>query len=165
MSSRDARLANEAWEALFRAQATLSLEFERNGNWGELLPREYGVLYALSCTPAGLRMNELCDDVLLTQAGISRLVGRLERRGLVERQQDPDDARAYRIRMTAEGIEAQRRVGGSHARQVAAAMTRTLDRDQLRMLRDLTLALVASPAGGAAVQTPEAARTAQGARP
>ena len=45
--ARDVRLANEAWEALFRAQATLSLEFEREGDWGDLLPREYGVLYAL----------------------------------------------------------------------------------------------------------------------
>jgi DNA-binding MarR family transcriptional regulator len=163
VTTRDTRLANEAWEALFRAQATLSLEFERNGNWGQLLPREYGVLYALSCTTDGLRMNELCDDVLLTQAGISRLVARLEKRGLVERHQDPDDARAYRIRMTVAGIDAQRRIGRSHARQVAAAMTRALDREQLRTLRDLTRALVA-PVAEAGAQTHDAAHTAPGER-
>ncbi len=32
------------------------------------------MLYALSTAPDGLRMCDLCDDVLLTQAGISRLV-------------------------------------------------------------------------------------------
>ena len=144
MSSRDVRLANEAWEALFRAQATLSLAFERDGDWGDLLPREYGVLYALSAAPDGLRMSDMCDDVLLTQAGISRLVARLEKRGLVERTSDPDDARAFRIRMTAAGSDVQRRVGRAHARQVADAMTRALDADQLRMLRDLTTALVAA---------------------
>lgn len=144
MSSRDVRLANEAWEALFRAQATLSLAFERDGDWGDLLPREYGVLYALSAAPDGLRMSDMCDDVLLTQAGISRLVARLEKRGLVERTSDPDDARAFRIRMTAVGTDVQRRVGRAHARQVADAMTRALDADQLRMLRDLTTALVAA---------------------
>ncbi len=144
MSDREVRLANQAWEALFRAQATLSLAFEREGDWGDLLPREYGVLYALASARDGLRMTELCDDVLLTQAGISRLVARLEKRGLVERSSDPDDARAYRIRMTAAGIDVQRRVGRAHARQVAAAMTAALDREQLRTLRELSLALVAA---------------------
>jgi DNA-binding MarR family transcriptional regulator len=144
MSDRDVRLANEAWEALFRAQATLSLAFEHEGDWGDLLPREYGVLYALASAPHGLRMTEMCDDVLLTQAGISRLVARLEKRGLVERSSDPDDARAYRIRMTAAGIDVQRRVGRVHARQVARAMTRALDREQLRTLRELSVALAAA---------------------
>jgi DNA-binding MarR family transcriptional regulator len=147
MTSPDVRLANEAWEALFRAQATLSLGFERDGDWGDLLPREYGVLYALSSAAEGLRMSELCDDVLLTQAGISRLVARLEGRGLVERHDDPDDARAYRIQMTAAGVDVQRRLGRSHARQVATAMTRALDREQLQTLRDLSRALVAGAAG------------------
>jgi DNA-binding MarR family transcriptional regulator len=143
LNVRDVRLANEAWEALFRAQATLSLAFERDGDWGDLLPREYGVLYALSNAPAGLRMSEMCDDVLLTQAGISRLVARLEKRGLVERAGDPDDARAYRIRMTDAGVEVQRSIGRTHARQVAVAMTRALDREQLQTLRELSTRLVA----------------------
>jgi DNA-binding MarR family transcriptional regulator len=77
----NARLANVAWEAMFRAQATLAREFEREGDWGDLLPREYGVLYALSTAPAGLRISDLGQDALLTQPGISRLVGRLEKRG------------------------------------------------------------------------------------
>jgi DNA-binding MarR family transcriptional regulator len=148
MTSADVRLANEAWEALFRAQATLSLGFERDGNWGDLLPREYGVLYALSSAAQGMRMSELCDDVLLTQAGISRLVARLEKRGLVARHDDPDDARAYRIHMTPAGVDVQRRIGRSHARQVATAMTRALDREQLQTLRDLSRALVAELAAG-----------------
>jgi DNA-binding MarR family transcriptional regulator len=157
MAQRDVRLANQAWEALFRAQATLSLLFEREGNWGDLLPREYGVLYALASAPEGLRMTEMCDDVLLTQAGISRLVARLEKRGLVERSTDPDDARAYRIRMTPGGIDVQRRVGRAHARQVAVAMTPALDREQLRTLRELSLALVAA--------TPRAPETLDRNRP
>ena len=137
------KLANQAWEAMFRAQSTLALEFEREGDWGDLLPREYGVLYALSGAPNGLRMTELCDDVLLTQAGISRLVSRLEKRDLVERSGDPADARAYRIRLTPEGVEVQRRLGRTHGRQVADAMTRALDDDQLRTLRELSQALTA----------------------
>ena len=143
MSNPSIRLANEAWEALFRAQATLSIEFEREGDWGDLLPREYGVLYALSAAGDGLRLSDLCDDVLLTQAGISRLVSRLEKRGLVERRDDPDDARAQRIRLTARGLEEQRRVGRAHARHVATAMTRALGPAQLETVIELSRALLA----------------------
>ncbi|HET6985324.1 MAG TPA: MarR family transcriptional regulator [Kribbella sp.] len=141
------RLANEAWEAMFRAQATLAREFEFEGEWGDLLPREYGVLYALSQARDGLRIIDLCEDVLLTQAGVSRLVSRLERRGLVERSGDPADGRAFRIRLTADGIDVQRRAGRAHARHVAAAMTRALSPEQLETLRDLSQALTKGAEG------------------
>jgi DNA-binding MarR family transcriptional regulator len=95
------------------------------------------VLYALSSKPDGLRITELGEDALLSQPGMSRLVARLETRGLVERVDDPRDARACRIRLTATGTEMQRRVGRAHARQVARAMSRTLDDGELRQLLDL----------------------------
>ena len=103
--------------------------------WGDLVPPEYGVLYALSTAPDGLRISELGEDVLLTQPGMSRLIARLEARGLVERADDPDDARACRIRLTDAGVRTQREVGAAHARHVAAAMTSRLTRAQLEQLR------------------------------
>jgi DNA-binding MarR family transcriptional regulator len=143
MSSKT-RIANEAWEALFRAQATIARELSAGDVWGDLLPREYGVLYALSAAPTGLRPTELGEDVLLTQPGMSRLIARLEARDLVERSDDPHDARACRIRLTEAGTDAQRRVGAAHGRHVAQAMTRALSREQLVQLRDLSHALTAS---------------------
>jgi DNA-binding MarR family transcriptional regulator len=138
------QLANESWEALFRAQATLAREFEVEGHWGGLPPREYGVLYALAGVKDGVRITELTEDALLTQAGVSRLVARLEKRGLVERRDDPDDGRASRIVLTAEGRAVQRRVGSRHARHVTAAMTRALSASQQESLRDLCRELVAA---------------------
>jgi DNA-binding MarR family transcriptional regulator len=137
------KLANEAWEALFRAQRTIYGEFERSEEvWGSLAPTEYGVLYALSTAPGPLRITELCEDVLLSQPGMSRLIARLEGKGLLERVEDPSDARASRVRMTAEGVATQRQVGAAHAREVGRLMTRGLDRDELTQLRDLSLKLV-----------------------
>ena len=136
MTSR-ARIANEAWEALFRAQATVHSQLLAADVWDRLSPSEYGVLYALSSAPEGLRITELGEDVLLTQPGMSRLVARLEARGLVQRVPDPDDARASRIRLTAAGVATQRRIGLTHARHVAEAMTRNLDRPELEQLLDL----------------------------
>ncbi|HEX4307451.1 MAG TPA: MarR family transcriptional regulator [Solirubrobacterales bacterium] len=142
MASRT-KLANEAWEALFRAQRTIYGEFERSEEvWGSLAPTEYGVLYALSTAPGPLRITELCDDVLLSQPGMSRLIARLEGKGLLERVDDPSDARASRVRMTAAGVRTQRQVGAAHAREVGRLMTRGLDRDELTELRDLSLKLV-----------------------
>jgi DNA-binding MarR family transcriptional regulator len=136
MSSKT-RIANAAWEALFRAQATIVRELTAGDVWGDLPPRDYGVLYALSTAPDGLRISELGEDVLLTQPGMSRMIARLEARGLVERADDPHDGRACRIRLTPDGVQAQRRVGAAHGRHVAAAMTRTLSREQLMLLCDL----------------------------
>ena len=114
------RLANEAWEALFRAQSTIAQELTARDAWEDLVPREYGVLYALSTAdPQGMRITELGEDVLLTQPGMSRLVARLEARGLVQRVDDLDDARACLIRLTPAGVATQRRIGRVHARHVA----------------------------------------------
>jgi DNA-binding MarR family transcriptional regulator len=141
MASRT-KLANEAWEALFRAQMTIAGEFEAGEEWGSLAPREYGVLYALSTAPGPLRITELCEDVLLSQPGMSRLIARLEGKELIERVEDPSDARASRVRMTAEGGRTQRQVGAAHARHVGKLMIRELDRDELTELRDLCQKLI-----------------------
>ena len=135
--SSTTKVANEAWEALFRAQSTIVQELSARDAWEDLVPREYGVLYALASAPEGLRITELGEDVLLTQPGMSRLVARLEARGLVQRVPDPEDARAFRIRLTATGADTQRRIGRAHARHVAEAMTRALDREELEQLLDL----------------------------
>lgn len=148
----DARLANEAWEALFRAQSTIERELHAASVWGELLPTEYGVLYELSKTSEGLRLKDLQDDVLLSQAGVSRLVARLESAGLVARQDDPADRRARVLTLTPRGREVQRTIGRQHARRVTAQMTGRLDRAQLTQLRDLCqLMLSSAPADDAPV--------------
>jgi DNA-binding MarR family transcriptional regulator len=138
------RLANEAWETLFRAQATIARDLAAGDVWGELAPHDYGVLYALSRAPDGLRITELGEDVLLTQPGMSRLIARLEATGLVERIDDPDDGRACRIRLTEAGVAVQRQVGARHGRHVAELMTRGLSREQLLQLRELCRALTDS---------------------
>ena len=140
MASRT-RIANEAWEALFRAQATVHRELVAADVWDRLSPSEYGVLYALAGAPDGLRITELGGDALLTQGGISRLITRLEAAGLVERLDDPDDGRACRIRLTEAGARAQRDVGLRHGRHVAQTMARGLSNDQLEQLRDLCRSL------------------------
>lgn len=131
------KLANETWEALFRAQASIARELSAGDVWGGLAESEYGVLYALSKAPTGLRMSELGSDVLLSQAGLSRLIARLEAQGLIERQADSEDGRASVLRLSAAGRRRQRRVGAAHGRHVTERLSKALDDEQLADLRDL----------------------------
>ena len=48
MTTKDVRLANEAWEALYRSMMTIARELKAGDVWEDLLESEYGVLYALS---------------------------------------------------------------------------------------------------------------------
>jgi DNA-binding MarR family transcriptional regulator len=143
----DAQLANAAWEALFRAQATVAQELTASDAWGDMVPSEYGVLYALSTARTGLRLSELSKDVLLSQPGLSRLVARLEAKGWIERRPDPEDARASLLTLSKDGLHVQRRVGARHGRQVAEAMFARLDEDELRTLQALCERMLA-PADG-----------------
>jgi DNA-binding MarR family transcriptional regulator len=134
------RLANEAWEALFTAQSRLLRRFQDEDAFGEVSMSEYDVLYTLSKADGPVRMGELGCSVLLSQAGLSRLVDRLVRRGLVERCPDPADRRSVLVQLSAAGRAAQKQVGRRHARHVADAMS-VLDPDELRQLRSLATKL------------------------
>lgn len=133
----EAKLANESWEALFRAQVVLFRTFAAANLWEEVTQNEYDVLYEISKASSGLSMVEINRNILMTQGGVSRLVQRLEQRGLLERCADPSDARAALISLTPEGARLQRSVGYALAQAVTSAMTRALSPEQMRRLRDL----------------------------
>ena len=45
-------------------------------------------------------MTDLAGATMLSSGGMTRLVGRLEQRGMLLRTPDPDDARAFRATLT-----------------------------------------------------------------
>jgi DNA-binding MarR family transcriptional regulator len=140
--------ANDAWEALLSAHAALMKQFAAQDIWAEVSMREYDVLYTLSKCQGRVRISELNRHVLLSQPALSRLVHRLDERGLVECQPDPDDRRAVSVSLTDAGRALQRSVGRRHARSVARAMTAKLSRAELARLEAIGLKL-AGPAATA----------------
>jgi DNA-binding MarR family transcriptional regulator len=82
------------------------------------------------------RMAELADHLGLDRSSISGLVDRAEGRGLVERFADPDDRRASRVRLTAEGRRFADRVAEELAGPVAG-LARGLTAPERRTLRGL----------------------------
>ena len=135
-------VANDAWEALLTAHASLTRQFNAQDVWEDLSMKEYDVLYTLSKCPDPIRLSELNRHVLLSQPALSRMVDRLADRGLVSRSTDPSDGRGVRLALTEEGLAVQRRIGRRHGRAVARAMLTGLTPAELRQLEELCGKLV-----------------------
>lgn len=150
-------LANEAWEALLSAHATTMKRVAAQDTWTEISIREYDVLYTLARCDEPIRISELHRHVLLSQPALSRLVDRLTRRGLVERQPDAADGRSVRLSLTTDGRAVQRQAGRRHARSVARALTARLSRPELSALEAICLKL-AGQAPVPSATTPAAPR-------
>lgn len=66
----------------------------------------FEVLYELARAPGNrLRMAELADKLLFTRSGVTRLVDRLERDGLVARSNCDHDGRGVYAKLTRHGFE------------------------------------------------------------
>jgi len=66
--------------------------------------REFDVLITLdNADGRRLRMTELANAAMLSSGGLTRLVGRLEERGLVRREPDAVDARGFHAVLTDAG--------------------------------------------------------------
>ncbi len=141
------RLALETWESLFRAQVAVMRRLQAAPAFKQLAPNEYDVLFTLSRCPSGwLRLNELNDHVLLSQSSLSRLVERLEKRGLLERAPAPADKRGILIRLTAEGRDLQKQIGREHVRDIADLLVPALTAAEQQELLRLTAKLRAAVA-------------------
>lgn len=137
-----ARLSAHAWESLFRAQVALMRRFQRDDIWTEVSLREYDVLFTLSLRPdRQLRLGELNQHVLLSQPSLSRLVERLEARGLLRREPSPDDGRGTVVALTDEGLRLQREIGRRHVRTIDRYVGGALSEAELRRLAELCDAL------------------------
>ena len=125
-----------AWRALLRAHATALREIDRSLQDREGLPLEsYDVLLELHHAPdQRLRLRDLGERVVLTRSGISRLVTRLEKDGLVERRSVEDDARGVYAELTAEGRSAFRRTWPMYAEGIQQFFAGLITEDEAHML-------------------------------
>ena len=97
--------------------------------------KEFEVLITLFNAPQGrLRMTELAERALLTPSGLSHLVTRLERDGLVRRSVDAADRRSFFATLTGAGHRRLRESRPTHNEVIRAHLTRRLTASQLATL-------------------------------
>jgi DNA-binding MarR family transcriptional regulator len=89
----------------------------------DLSMSEYEVLQRLAESPEGRRrMQELADEIHLSQSALSRLVGRLEEAGLVTRGICDHDRRGIWACITEGGRAEQKKAEPTHREVLAATL-------------------------------------------
>ncbi len=124
------------WRAFLRAHARVMERLERELEDGHGMALSwYDVLVQLSEAPAGrLRMNDLARAVLLSRAGLTRLVDRMASAGMVEREACEQDRRGTFVVMTPDGRSALRRAAPLHLRGVQEHFTDLVTAAELETL-------------------------------
>ncbi len=99
-------LEEEAFVALQRTADQLQRHTAKLLKRHGLSPTQYNALRILrGAGAAGLACNEIAERMINHDPDITRLLDRLERRGLVRRCRDHNDRRVITARITAAGLE------------------------------------------------------------
>ncbi len=130
----DEQLAAWSGFLLGHAQIVRALDAELECEHGLPLS-SYDVLIQLSLAPdRRLRMFELAEAIVLSRSGLTRLVDRLERDGLVERERGEVDPRQIYARLTERGFEVLADATSTHIAGIKERFLRRLSDEQTRQL-------------------------------
>jgi DNA-binding MarR family transcriptional regulator len=121
------------WKAYLTSHSLLMRALERDLQEGhDLSVAEYDVLVHLdAATDRRLRMGELAGAVLFSTGGLSRLLDRLEREGLVTRERTLDDRRGVYAVLTDAGETRLRQASTTHLRGIQEYFVAALPDDEL----------------------------------
>jgi DNA-binding MarR family transcriptional regulator len=124
-----------AWVVLLRAHATLmrQLEVDLESKTGLALA-DFDVLAQLAGAGGALRMTELADRALISRSGMTRLVARLVREGLVRRANVDADARGVVVVLTDAGQDRLTETAPVHMRGVSDLFVAKLADHELAVL-------------------------------
>jgi DNA-binding MarR family transcriptional regulator len=129
----------DAWRGMLRVHAALTRELDAELAAEHDLPlSSYEVLMTLASEPGGdLRMSELADRVLLSRSGLTRMVDRLARDGLVRRRACPGDARGQLAEITPEGRSVFEHARTTHLDGVRRRFLSQLEPEEMERLAAL----------------------------
>ena len=142
MSANGNRLDRDelaAWRGMLRVHSDMTRVLDAELTHRHGLPlTSYEVLLFLADSPDGrMRMSELADSVLLSRSGLTRLVDRLERDGLLEREQCEEDARGYFAAITDRGRTLFTEARRTYLAGVRERFLSRFSRDDLQTLGEL----------------------------
>ncbi len=128
-----------AWRGFLRAHSALTKELDAElvAAHGLSLSSYEVLLYLADSAQGQLRMSDLAGSVLLSRSGLTRLVDRLERDGLVRRESCPSDLRGFNALITDEGRELFATARRTHLAGVHERFLGRFSREELRTLTAL----------------------------
>jgi DNA-binding MarR family transcriptional regulator len=127
-----------AWRGLLRAHAALTKALDADLEAEHDLPlSSYEVLLHLSHAPGqSMRMCDLASSIILSRSGLTRLIDRLEREGLVERRSCSHDARGSYAVLTPAGQERLQQARSTHLAGVRSLFLDRFSAEELDALGD-----------------------------
>ena len=128
-----------AWHGMLTLHSAIMRDLDRGLMTShQISAREFDVLITLFNAPdRRLRMSDLGDRVLLSPSGVSRLVDRLGREGLVERRSYESDARSIQAILTDLGDKRLDEARTTHNTVIRAHFTDHLTSNELAELGEL----------------------------
>ncbi|HYM45326.1 MAG TPA: MarR family transcriptional regulator [Solirubrobacteraceae bacterium] len=129
----------QAWRGFLRAHACLAKRLDAELERAHGLPMtSYEVLHHLDDAGAGrMRMCDLAEQAQLSRSGLTRLVDRLAREGLLERCSCDHDARGSYACLTDLGRERLAQARGTHLAVVREQFFSRFSEPELGALADL----------------------------
>ena len=117
-----------AWRALLNAHARVTAHVEAALAEAGLPPLSwYDVLWPLHRAPGRrLRVGALAGEVTLSRTGLTRLLDRVERDGLIRREPAPEDRRGSYVVITAAGSTVLRKMWPIYERALEDAFAARL---------------------------------------
>ena len=136
-SMPDDHQALRLWLRLLSCSTEIENEIRKRlrSEFGMTLSR-FDYLAQLHREPRGMRMSELSRRLMVTGGSVTGLTDELEKYGHVVREDDPQDRRSWRVRLTAEGTRAFEAAAGVHEQWIVEFFSdlSAADRKQLHDL-------------------------------
>jgi len=118
-----------AYVKLLRASESVHGEAMRSLAQEDLTPSQFGVLEALYHV-GPMCLSVLANKILKTSGNLTMVIGNLEKRGLVTRQQSTHDRRFVSATITEKGKKLITRIFPDHASRITGLMSRLSPREQ-----------------------------------
>lgn len=121
----ETRLHNEhhqalkLWLRLLACTNKIEAEIRRRlrVEFNTTLPR-FDLMAQLERSPDGLKMSDLSERLMVTGGNVTGITDQLEKEGLVVREPDPNDRRAYTVKLTRVGSKLFDRMAAVHEQWV-----------------------------------------------
>jgi len=128
-----------AWRGMLETHSRMVSELDAE------LEREHGLplssyevlMYLHHAEGERMRMRDLASSVILSRSGLTRLVDRLEREGLICRQTCPSDARGAYAKLTPAGAAKVREARATHLAGVRSLFLDRLSGEEQEFLSTL----------------------------
>lgn len=128
-----------AWRSYVVGKALLDARLNRDlQEEHHLTLADYELLVRLSEAPSGrARMSTLAEQVASSKSRISHQVGRMEKAGLVRREECPSDGRGVFAVLTDHGLEVLRSAAPTHVRGVRDNLVDLLSESERSVLAEV----------------------------